>query len=483
MILPGRGVAVDREHRAEIRRLLRPDEVQRRISTLLQHDQMRLAHVFDESEVHELCEELEIPFRDRNFTPAVTLGLFVAQTLSRGYACSTMMTTFNRERKRQHLAPVCEDASAYCKARARLPVELIDRLSGRIHAIVDEKTPQQWIWRGRNVSLVDGFVLRAPDTEANQAGYPQPSSQKEGLGFPQVRVLVTTSLATGCITHYNTARVEGKRTGEATLFRQKHVVFGAGDVIVGDSNFESFHDVALLKHQGADIVFCINGSRNSPLQGPCDTIDEEIVTLRKPAMNPARFTIGQWQALPETLDYRIIRYEVTGRNEVLTIVTTLLDKQLFPAEDVAELYGFRWDVELDIGCFKTTMRASNLRCHTPENLDREIAVSVLAYNLVRVLMNDAAMVLECHPRELSFSHSRDAWIAFSDELETSHDMMWIILSASSRFVRDRPGRQEPRAIKRRHATKYAQLKEPRPSRAARMANATPVSAMKPRSSA
>lgn len=483
MILPVRGASVDRARRNEIRRMLNPEVVQQRIETLLEADQMRLAHVFSDSEVHQLCNELKLKFRQRDLTPAVALGLFVAQTLSRRDACSTMMVKLNCERKRQNLPPMCEDASAYCKARARLSVKLIDCLSQRIFSIAHDRTPSTWKWKGKNVSLVDGFVLRAPDTAANQAVYPQPSSQKEGLGFPQVRVLVTTSLATGCIAHYNTAQVEGKRTGEATLFRKKHVFFQANDVVVGDSNFESFHDVALLKHQQADVVFCINGSRNSPLQGVCETIDEKIVTLLKPGFDPSRFTCEQWQSLPKTLDYRIIRYRVSGRNEEVTIVTTLLDQKLYRAEDIAELYGLRWDVELDIGCFKTTMGQGELRCLTPENLDREIAVSVLAYNLVRLLMNDAAAVLEVHPREISFSHSRDAWITFSDALQTSYDFMWIILSASSRLVRDRPNRQEPRAIKRRHNTKYPQLKTPRPSRAARVAATPAAKHEKQRSSA
>jgi hypothetical protein len=469
MILPTRGAAVDRKRRTEIRKLLTPPAVEQRIDQLKAVGQIRLHDIFSNEEVHQLCEELDIDFRERNFTPATTLGLFVSQTLSRGDACSTVMAQFNRERKRQGLMPVCEDASAYCKARARLPVKLIERLNSRIVELSQEKTSHQWKWKGLNVYLVDGLVLRAPDTAANQNVYPQPSSQKEGLGYPQIRMLVTTSLATGCILHYSTGKVKGKRTGEVTLFREKHKEFVAGDIVVGDSNFDSFHDSASLKFHGADIIFCINGSRNSPFEGDCKTIDDTTVTLQKPAFDRTRFTLDQWQALPTSIIYRIIRYRVSGRNEEITIVTTLLDRKLYPAESIAELYGLRWDVELDICSVKSTMGMCDLRCHIPENLDREIAVGVLAYNLVRLLMSDAAAILQTHPREISFSHARDAWRSFSDELETSNDLMWIILSASSRLVRDRPGRQEPRAIKRRNLTKYAKLKEPRPSRAFRIA--------------
>ncbi len=163
----------------------------------------------------------------------------------------------------------------------------------------------------------------------------------------------------------------------------------------------------------------------------------------------------------------MIRYRTSGRKEVLTIVTTLLDHQQFSAADIAELYGLRWDVGTDICCLKSTMGVGELRCLTPGNLDREIAVAILAHNLVRVLMSDAAMVSEVHPREISFSRARDAWISYRDELESSEDLMWIILSATSRLVRDRPGREEPREIKRRNLTKYGKIKSPRPSRAKR----------------
>lgn len=469
MILPTRGTPVDTNRRAEIRAILEPEEVVRRIDQLINRDEIRLTEIFCDQDVHQLCEELEIEFRERDYTPAITLGLFVRQSLSRDDACSTVVTKFNRERKRQGLAPCCSDASAFCKARAKLSVELIDTLTRRIVSMLKTKTQKLWKWKARNVYLVDGLVFRAPDTKANQAVYPQPSTQKEGLGFPQVRCLVTTCLATGCIVHYNTAAMKGKLTGEVSLFREKHSDFVAGDIVVADSNFESFYDSVLLARRGVDLVCGIKGSRNSPFEGVCGVIQEKVITLAKPRNNKNRFTAEQWQLLPDTVQYRCIRYRITGRTEVLTIVTTLLDSKQYSAEDIAELYGLRWDVEIDIASWKTTMGYYDLRCHTPENLDREIAVGVLAYNLVRSLMNDAAAVLEIHPREISFSRSRDAWISFCDERETSADLMWMVLSATSRLVRDRPGREEPREIKKKNQTKYPKLKEPRPSRARRIA--------------
>ena len=130
-----------------------------------------------------MCGALIIDFRDRVLTPAVTLGLFVSQVLSRGDACITVMAKFNRERKDRGLPPVAEDASAYTKVRARLPVVLINHLIDRVRKMAHKMTPDEWKWNGLNVYLVDGFVLRAPATLANQKKYPQPSSQKEGAWF------------------------------------------------------------------------------------------------------------------------------------------------------------------------------------------------------------------------------------------------------------------------------------------------------------
>ncbi|MEZ6032194.1 MAG: IS4 family transposase [Planctomycetaceae bacterium] len=467
MILPPRKTSVEtheeeQKRKRDRKKIISFEQIRQRLEKLKTQDKIRLHHLFDDEQIHRMCDTLNFEFRERVFTPAITLGLFVCQVLSRADACTTVMARFNRERKDRGLPPVSEDASGYTKARARLPVELINRLSDQVRKMADNMVPDEWKWNGLNVYLVDGFVLRAPDTLANQKKYPQSSRVQEGLGFPQVRVVTTTSLASGCVVHHNTAPVEGKKTGEVSLFREKHKDFKQGDIIVADSNLESFHDAALLIRRGVHMVCAINGSRNSPFEGSCETIDDQIVEVQKPKFNPTRFTRKEWNALPKRVLYRMIRYRVAGRETPLTVVTTLTDRQRFTAEEIAELYGWRWDVELDIKSYKSSMGMCELRCLTPESLDREIAVAVLGYNLVRVLMCDTAAVLEAHPREISFSSARDAWLVFHDERETTDDIAWMIHSAASHFVRNRPGRNEPRAIKRRQA-KYAKLKEPRPS--------------------
>jgi len=224
----------------------------------------------------------------------------------------------------------------------------------------------------------------------------------------------------------------------------------------------------MLKTNGVDLMCCINGSRNSPFTDPCKKLDDKTTTIPKPRFDSNRFTREQWESLPDSIEVRIIRFKTSGRKEEIAIVTTLINRARYPAKDIAELYGFRWDVELDVRSMKTAMGMAELRCRTPANLDREIAVHMFAYNLVRWLMCDTATVFEVYPREISFSSARDAWLVFADELETTDDLLWIITSTADKLVRNRPGRNEPRTIKRRHG-KYERLETPRPSRLKRMA--------------
>jgi hypothetical protein len=468
MILPTRGESVDTGRRAEIRRLLKPQSVVSCIDSMMAVGRMRLSQLLKDSEIYAICDKLGMKYRKRGFPPPTVLGLFVVQMLSRSESCATTVSRLNKERKEQGLLPMSSDASAYCKARSRLPLALIDAVNDRVCSVAYNQTEPEWKMFGRDIYFVDGFTLRAPDVQAVQARYPQPSTQKPGLGFPLVRLVVATSLATGCIHAYKTAPCKGKKNGEATLFRSFIGKFKKTDIIVADSNFESYNDLSLLNRLGMDGVLCINGTRIKPFGGVCECIDDMIKKIAKPKFDSVRWTREEWEALPNELTIRMIRYRTDGRSDTINIVTTLIDLKAFPARDITTLYGLRWDVEIDIGCIKTTMGQGELRCLTADNIDREIAVTILAYNTVRLLSSDAAQIAELHPRQISFSCARDAWITFGKELETAYDLMWLIVTATGRFVRDRPGRHEPRAIKKRN-TKYPILKEPRPSKLAAMA--------------
>ncbi len=155
---------------------------------------------------------------------------------------------------------------------------------------------------------------------------------------------------------------------------------------------------------------CINETRKLPLEGVCETIEEKLATVSKPKFNAERFTRDEWEALPDPIEYRMLRYRTHVRKKEIVIVTTLTDSNQYSAEQIAELYGLRWDVEIDISAVKSTMGMCDLLSQNPANIDCEIVVGILAHNLVRALKSDATAATLVHPREISFSSSRDAWI-------------------------------------------------------------------------
>jgi hypothetical protein len=367
----------------------------------------------------------------------------------------------NKHRASLDLPPASVDTNSYCEARHRLPEELFLRLLKSTAKMVERSEPEAWLWNERRVVLVDGCTVRAADTQANQAEFPQPSSQEPGLGFPQVRQLVAISLSSAVVLDVQIGPVEGKHTGELSLFRRMMPVFRRGDVVVADANFDSFVDMATLKRDRVCFVGAMGGSRTSPFTGKCRCIEDKKVTLKRPRFDRNRFTREQWESLPKSLTVRIIRYRTNSRSEEITIITTLIDQKLYPARDIAALYGYRWNCELDLRSIKTIMGMEELRCKTPEMLRREIYNFFLAYNLVRAAMADAARITDQEPRQLSFKNAMQVIIEFATLTRTDdRTIAHVLWSIAGKNVGNRPGRKEPRKIKHRRS-KYPLMTRPR----------------------
>jgi hypothetical protein len=433
------------------------------VRELSESGELLLSKLFDDASINALVEEIlpKRASRDRVYTIPVTVSLFVQQVLSNKCGCKKVVTLLNKRRKAEELAAVSTNATSYCGARMRIPLALLEKLSRQTARVASDQLPESWRWSGRRVLLVDGLVSDAPDTPENQEKYPQPSSQKAGLGFPQIRVCAAICLTTGVTTDVQYAPVEGSKTGEATLFRRMFDDFEPGDIVVADSNFESYRDLATLANsKGVHMVCNINGSRTSPFSGRCKSIEDKTVTLQRPKFNASRFTQEEWEQLPETMDVRMIRYKVKGRNSELTIVTTLLDTETYTAKSIAELYKHRWECELDIRSIKTVMGMDRLSCHTPEMLERELMTYFLAYNLIRVTMCDAARIAGCMPRALSFKNAKDSWLKLGQDGCGTNDIAWLLWAILDSPLRKRKRPNEPRKVKRRNA-KYERMKLPR----------------------
>lgn len=439
------------------------NSVRKKVQAMVDSNELLFPKLFDDASVNVLLQELdseEVTRRVRVYSIPVTLSLFVQQVLSHGRGCKEIVTLLNQGRKAAGLSEVSTNTTSYCEARHRIPLQLIKKLTQQTAQLASSGTPENWRWRGHRVTLVDGLVVNAPDMPDNQEKYPQPSSQKAGLGFPQIRVCAAICLSTGVVTEVQYAPVEGKKTGEATLFRQMFPGFKQGDIVVADSNFECYRNLAVLGDQGVYMVCNKNGNRTSPFTGACQTLEDKIVTLSRPGLAKSGYTREDWEKLPATMDVRMIRYSCKGRTPEITIVTTLIDTEAYPPEAIAKLYKHRWACELDIRSIKAVLGMTWLSCHTPEMLERELMVYFLAYNIVRVTICDAARIAECEPRDVSFKNAKDSWLHFGQDSRETNDAAWLLWSIGDSLLRKRARASEPRKIKRRN-NKYEKMKLPR----------------------
>jgi hypothetical protein len=261
-----------------------------------------------------------------------------------------------------------------------------------------------WRWRGRNVKLVDGTGLSMPDTASNQARWPQPSSQGEGSGFPQLRAVLVNCLSTGGLLTAATGTHAGKGQGELGLLRGLEDTFAPGDVMLADALYCSYFLIAGLQAKGVDVVLAQHGSRHTDFRrGERLGARDHRVYWKKPVTRPHWMTVAQYAAMPAQLAVR----EVNVGGEVL--VTTLLDPKSVRKDALKALYARRWQVEVDIRDIKTTLAADVLRGRTADMVEKELWVHLLAYNLIRLLMAQAAEQSGLEPRDISFKHTLQMW--------------------------------------------------------------------------
>lgn len=303
------------------------------------------------------------------------------------------------------------------------------------------------------MKLVDGSGISMPDTQANQARYPQPSTQAPGVGFPLARMVVVICLATGAVLEAAIGAHSGKGSGEHGLFRGLGAAFAAGDVMLADAHYCNYFLIATMARAGIDVLFEQNGARITDFRrgtslGPRD----HLVKWSKPVARPAWMTPEQYREFPEELQVR------ETRTDHQVLVTTMTDPRRVRKRDLAELYARRWNVELDLRNIKTTMGMEVLHCQTPEMSEKEFWAHLLAYNLIRLLMAQAASDAGVDPRSLSFKHASQLWTAWSDRGLAASAELFAMIAQSK--VGHRPGRIEPRQRKRRPKP-FPWLKTPR----------------------
>ena len=451
---------------------------QHAVAPFLEAEGLPLAGVLTAADLEQAFADEQVSFGRTSrslWTPALTLWAFLGQVLGADPSCRQAVA-----RVVVALALSCEpkdlDTAAYCRARVKLPAVVLRRLAVQVGQRLEEAAPPWWRWHGRRVHLVDGSTSTLPDTPENQKAFPQSASQKAGLGFPIIRWVALMGLATAAVQGLAYGPYRGKETGETALFRQLLGQLASGDVVVADRYYCSYFLAALLRTLGVDVVFRLHQRRKYDFRrgrrlGPGD----HVVEWRRPE-RPEWMTAEEYATIPETLAVREVRVQVEEpgcRVQELILATTLLDAAEYPKDDVTDLYHKRWQVELDIRTLKTTLRMDELRCLTPFMIEKEIWAHCLGYNLVRKATAQAALLAGRSPRELSFKATlqvvRGGWQKLTETTGADYERLakGLLQSLRKQRVGNRPGRCEPRAVKRR-AKPHKQLQEPRAAAKARL---------------
>lgn len=434
------------------------DRIPRHVDSL-RHDPARLfAGLIDPSTVEDALRLECVRWRDCVFTPCVTLWTFLGQVLCPDHSCRAAVARLIAALVALGEAPCSPDTGPYCKARQRLPVGLVSRLTRRIGQVLEDRADSGWTFKGRRVLLVDGTTVSMPDTEENQRMFPQNRAQKPGLGFPIARLVAVISLATGAVRDLAIGPYRGKRTGETALFRSLWDRLTAGDIVVGDRFFAAYFGIAPLLGRGVDGVFRMHQCRKVDFRrGHRLGVLDHVVSWSKPSC-PDWMDRATYDQIPDRIAVRELRVRVEQagfRVDELVLVTTLLDAAAYTKEEVAGLYFRRWNIELDLRSIKVDMQMDVLRCMSPEMVEKEIWAHLLAYNVVRSLMADAAREHGEQPRRLSFKGAMQTMRAFAEPIRVAGRSRRSELieerqrAIASHRVGDRPGRTEPRAKKRR----------------------------------
>lgn len=436
----------------------------RQLKSDLTESNEALNAVWDEALIHRLAAEVGHMGRHCFWRPAVVILTFLRQMVLPDCSCRRAVV-WTTQLANPGERSVSDDPSAYSQARQGLPIELLKRLSG--HLLERLRQPHQ-LWHGHRVRIVDGSGVSMPDTPELQRRFPQSNSQKPGCGFPTARLVALFCWATGALLHLVQ---DALSMGELQLFRLLIERLEPNDVVVGDRLFGTYCEVALIGQRGAHAVFRVNNARKINLRkGRRLGSRDRLQVWTRPPCCPMGMSAEQWAAIPETLTIRIVRTWIPDRRGFrrrrLDLVTTLTDPKAYPAAELAELYRDRWLVEVSLRSLKTTQGMDVLRCKSLAMVEKELVMHQITYNAVRLLMREAAMRYNLDLHRLSFAGTQQrlagALMRPEDFTGATLDCAWntLLEAIAADRLPNRPNRQEPRALKRRHKV-FPYLKHPR----------------------
>jgi hypothetical protein len=422
--------------------------------------------------LEEALREIKTTWNDRIFTPLLTLWVFLGQVLSADQPCRAAVARLIAHRVSQGLPPCSSETGAYCQARKRLPLAFFTAVARRVGQILDARVETRWLWKGRRVYLFDGSSVAMPDTPENRREYPLTYNQKPGTSFPVARIAAIISLSCGSILDPGICRYAGKGQSESGSLHQLWGLSRSGDVLVGDRLMCAWAEMVMLKQRGVDCACRLTSHRTADFRrGTRLGKDDHRVEWRKPA-KPRSIDRKTYDTLPASLLVRECRVRVKRRGSrvrSLVVATTLLDVDVFTRNDLAGPYFARWNIELDGRSIRDVLQMDVLRCKTPELVRKEVWTHVLAYNLIRTVMAQAASQDGVTPRSIRFKATLQVLEAFQPLIASqSHrglrhresPYQEVLRAIARHRVADRPDRFEPRMAKRRPKN-YVRLTKPR----------------------
>jgi hypothetical protein len=440
------------------------------------------AEVLSAECLEEAVREITVPWKDRIFTPLVTLWVFLGQVLAADQSCRAAVARLIAQRVARGLRPCSSETGAYGQARKRLPERFVSAVARLVGRNLDAQADRHWLWKGRRVCLFDGSTVSRPDTPENRGEYPLTYNQRPGTNFALARIGAIIALSCGAILDLGMCRYAGKGQGEVSLLRRLWGVLRPGDVLLEDCLMANWVGIYLLKQRGVETVSRLNKAvrRADFRQGTRLGKDDHLVLWKKPT-SIRSVDRETYRSLPDSIAIREVRFRVEQpgfRTRSIVVVTTLLGPEQATREDLAALYRARWNNELDLRSIKVTLQMDVLRCKTPELVRKEIWAHVLADNLIRTVMAQAAARAGCPPRSISFKATLQVLEAFRPLIAhqahrgASHRAalyQHILRAIAVHRVADRPDRFEPRMAKRR-PKRYDRLTRPRQEIKRRMLN-------------
>jgi hypothetical protein len=405
--------------------------------------------------------------RKRIYTQSRTFWAFLWQCLTRQTSCREVVRQLQALFVLENGPTISAVDAAYVRARQRLPEAQLKKALEASACAASQRLPASTFLQGRTVQVVDGTTLTLPDSPENRQAFPPVRNVREHCGFPMLRLLVFFALGSGAILTMITG---SWYVAEMRLFYQLMGCLQAAHIVLADRGFGKFVILALLRERNVDLIARSgrknDGRRRLKWLGRGDW----LVLWKKGPCPSALLSLGQWDALPEAIRVRIVRgslYRKGYRVRQLTLVTTLLDPDLYPTQQILEAYLRRWRLEMSLDDLKTTMGMEMLRCQTPDMVNKEVLMHLIGHNLIRTTMVEAAVQHPVALERISFKGTLDALRHFSNAMcqartkKQRHKLWHCFLEAlAADQLPQRPDRREPRAVKRRRK-KYDQLDAPR----------------------